>query len=316
MKILYAAANRPGSYHQMKRFLDSVQNQNHEIKLAAYKSSMGELDVDYNLDSLLNFTNPDVGISFNGNYVYYGNEIKRFNPDLIISDLELYSSILGLESGIKVWQFSPVLLYNAIGSDIKYKLGIHKNYSHLLDADHRRNSYATYVIKNSDRRLIPSHLCDSENNSIIGSEFEWVRPNFILADDSKEINYTVVMQGPNKKIINDLKDKDAVLFSEFSKETYDKLLSLDIDSIEYKSYIENCKFYICDGSEVFLADAFYNQKFSTVFPRYDDIESLTCSMINEYFGFGKVSTGEFYSGEPGKILINDNVKFISEYLGE
>jgi hypothetical protein len=98
MKILYAAGNRLGSYYQLKRFLNSVSKQNHNIKIAAYKNSTGDLNTDYTLDCLLNFTSPHTTFSFNGNYTYYSNEIKRFNPDLIISDFEIYTSIIAAQN--------------------------------------------------------------------------------------------------------------------------------------------------------------------------------------------------------------------------
>src|SRR5277367_870732 len=100
MKILYAAGNRSGSFFQMKRFLDTIQN--HTVKIAAYKKSSGNINIDYTLDALLNFSGHNENIAFNGNFIYYCKEIERFAHDLIISDFEIYTSIYAIEHNIPI----------------------------------------------------------------------------------------------------------------------------------------------------------------------------------------------------------------------
>jgi hypothetical protein len=180
VKILYAAGNRPGSFLQMQRFLQSVKNQNHIIKLAAYKSSMGNLFIDYTLDCLLNFTNTNSNISFNSNYNYYYNEIRRFAPNLIISDFEIYTSIIAIETNIKLWIASPVLLFYALNKKLKDEIGIYKNYSYLFNAKSTKKNYIRYLLHNSDKLFIISHLCDFNKRPELLPKYEWVRPEFIL----------------------------------------------------------------------------------------------------------------------------------------
>jgi hypothetical protein len=255
MKILYAAGNRPGSFHQMERFLQSVQRQNHTIKLAAYQSSIGDIFVDYTLDCLLNFTNINSNISFNSNYNYYYNEIKRFAPDLIISDFEIYTSIIAIEANIKLWIASPVLLFYALKKRLKDEIGIYKNYSYLFNAKSTKKNYIRYILHNSDKLFVMSHLCDLKNKPNLLYKYEWVRPEFILLDNA----YTI----PS------------------------------------------------DGTETSLADAFYNQQYCISHPRYDDIESIICSFANAYYNLGSnVQT----LPKQINIKIDDNVKFLSEYL--
>lgn len=310
MKILYAAGNRLGSFYQLKRFLESVQGK-HTVKVAAYKISMGNLDIDYNLDSLLNFTNPK-NISFNGNYTYYHNEVKKFGPDLIISDMEIYSSILANELNIKLWQVSPVNLYHALENDVKNKISIYKNYSYLLESNHKRSEYINYILNNSDRKFVLSHLCDSPNRPRLINGYEWARPSFILGEGANNATTVIVLAKNNKNIINDFKDKNSILFSPFFYEKYNKIIMEDIDSNIYRNSFENCEKYITDGTASFLADGFYNEKYCFSVPRYDDIETIIGSYMNEYCGIGKMSI----SGIQSLIDINidDNTKFISEYL--
>lgn len=313
MRILYAAGNRLGSYYQLKRFLDSIASKKYTVKVAAYKKSLGDLDADYTLDCLLNFTNPDGPPSFNGNYAYYRNEIKRFNPDLIISDLELYSSIIASELKIKLWQASPLNIYYALNSKTKQNVGIHKNYSHLIESNHKRSECLSDVLNYSDRKFVLSHLCDCENPPGLIEGFEWARPDFILGENVDKYHYLVALARSNKKIINEFKNKHAVLFSPYIFEKYDMMVVADIDSDAYKNALENCKVFISDGTAVFLADAFYNQKYSISIPRYDDIETIVSSYMNEHCGVGKIE-----AGPPMKvnIKINEKVKFVSEYLEE
>lgn len=310
MKILYSAGNRLGSYYQLKRFLESIKNKNHIVKIAAFKKSLCNLNADYMLDSLLNFTNPGGPVSFNGNYSYYRNEIKRFNPDLIISDYEIYTSMLATELKIKLWQYSPINIYHALDKKTKQNIGIHKNYSHLIESNHKKSEYVDYVMSYSSRKFALSHLCDCDNRpELIG--FEWARPSFILGEDVDVCKYVIALAASNKKIIDEFKNKDAILLTPYALEKYDTMKVADIDSDHYKNALLNCKACINDGTAAFLADSFYNEKYSFSIPRYDDIEPIICSYMNEYCGVGRINFG---TPQKVDVKINESVKFISEYL--
>jgi hypothetical protein len=312
MKILYAAGNRLGSYYQLKRFLNSVSKQNHNIKIAAYKNSTGDLNTDYTLDCLLNFTSPHTTFSFNGNYTYYSNEIKRFNPDLIISDFEIYTSIIAAELNIKLWQYSPINIYYALDQQTKQKILIHKYYSHLLEENIKRLEYINSAFDMSNRRFVLSHLCDNEKKPNLTNNFEWVRPSFILGAESNNFQVVIALAKTNKDLIN---NKNAVMFLPALFEKYDNLTMENINNEKiYKGSIESCKTFVSDGTATFLADAFYNQKYCYSAPRYDDLESVACSRINEYYDLGSIDLS--CHPKQVKININKNVKFISEYLRE
>ncbi len=313
MKILYAAGNRLGSNYQLKRFLNSISNKNYNIKVAAYKKSIGDLNVDYTLDCLLNFTNPEGTISFNNNYSYYYNQVKRFSPDLIISDFDIYSSVLANDLNIKLWQYSPINLYYALDNKTKKSVAIHKYYSHIIESDHKKFDYINYVLNNSDRKFVLSHLCDCENAPTLTNNYEYARPSFVLGDDKNKIDNVVALVRSNKKIINEFKDKNSILFSPYVFEKYNKMIVEDINSDVYNSCIGNCSRFITDGVGVFLSDAFYNGHFCFSIPRLDDIESIICSYMNEFCGVGKMEIGK---PEKIKIKLDDKVKFISEYLEE
>lgn len=183
MRIFYAADNREGSYYQLLRYLPFLRSKKNTTKIAGFKKSLKNLNADYCLDALLDFRNPNGNLSFNGNFSLFSREINKFKPDLIISDFEIYSSILGIDKGIKVWQCSPVLLYYAIDDNLKRDIGIHKyNYS-LISKDRIKYDYIKNIIKNSDKKIVLSHLCDLENKPKLLDSFEWCRPEFNLSSE-------------------------------------------------------------------------------------------------------------------------------------
>jgi hypothetical protein len=293
MKILYAAGNRLGSYFQMERFLSSIKNQNHTIKLAAYRSSIGNTNVDYTLDCLLNFANPNANMSFNSNYTYYYKEIIRFAPDIIISDLEIYTSIIAIESKIKLWQASPVLLFYAFNSKLKNDIGIYRNYSYMFNANRGKKNYISYILNNSDKLFVLSHICDINDPPVLNNRYQWVRPEFVLSENIKT-DYFIAAAKKSSTIIDKFKDKKSIIYA-----------------MDHNYVVNDCKFFISDGTETFLSDAFYNQKYCISYPRYDDIESIICSYTNEYY---KLGSSQNIEQKPIHIKINDNIKFLSEHL--
>ena len=312
MKILYAADNRIGSRFQLKRFIESIKYKNIDLRIAAYKRSLGDINADYMLDSLLNITNPEE-ISHNGNFYYYSKEIQRYAPDLIISDLEIYTSIIALDLNINLWQFSPNNLYYALPYNILYKLKIHKNYFHLVDGYHKKSNFFKNIINNSSRKFVLSHLADTEHNNLLSASFEWARPNFVLGDGNKKNNRLIVLPKFNKNLVDKLNNDDSVMVSFFKHDNFTGIKN--INTIEYFKYLDNCNCLITDGTAVFLADAFYNQKYCISVPRYDDIETILGSILNKYCGLGCLLNDNIeYSNID--IRINDKVKFISEYLEE
>lgn len=189
MKILYSAGNRPGSYQQLKRYYPILQK-DHQVKFCSYKSSIKELNIDYCLDSLLNFSKPNAGISFNGNFSYLSKEIEKFKPELLISDFELYTSIIAMEQNIPIWQVSPMLLYYGLSKQLKTDLGIHKYNSHIISADRGKHQYIKNILNNSKIKIIVSHLCDIENKPDLLPGYQWCRPEFILNQIENEIVYS------------------------------------------------------------------------------------------------------------------------------
>lgn len=143
--------------------------------MAGFTKSLNNEQADWNLDALLPFANQVKLFSLNDNYYQYIDDIKDFSPDLIISDLEIYTSLAALELHIPLWQVSPILLYYGLQEN-RHKLNAH--YSFPILKDQARYNYINSIIKNADKRLIPSHLGDMIDAPSLKDNFEWVRPSF------------------------------------------------------------------------------------------------------------------------------------------
>jgi hypothetical protein len=245
VRILYAAGNRVGSREQLKRVISSIDGNSHELRISAYSKSMGSLDIDYNLDCLLNFTNQDGNITFNNNYLFYFNELKRYSPDLIISDLEAYTSIIGLEMSKEVWQVSPVLLYTGTNQGTKYSNNIRKNHATVINRIFTKKPYINFIINNSDKRFVYSHLCDIEKSPELLSNYEWIRPDFNLYGAAK---------GEAISINNgsEIQLSDAFYNEEFS---FSKIDHKDIESIVCAHYNEQFEL-----GKIITKDIHYNKE--------------------------------------------------------
>ena len=317
MRILYAASNRIGSFFQLKRFLDRFSSL-HTVKVAAYKSSSGNLNIDYTLDSLINFTSASDTISFNNeNYKKYGSFVRSFKPDLIISDLEIYTSTLAIENKIKIYQVSPILIYYATPNEVKYNLGIYKNSPYLFNKTKIKNDYINFILNNSDKNIVLSHFCDVENIFELKDKFVWCRPDYVLVDDNKiEYDFLSASIENNKKILNLLDNKKSVIFSSFYYEQFDNIKMKNIlNDKEYPEYLSRSKSVICNGESDILSDAFYNMKPVCIAPQQNDMESIVMSKYTEYYRLGKVSDINLDDIKIN-IKLNENVKSLSAHIKE
>lgn len=220
LKILYVAGNRDSSFYSLNRFIDTYK-QFYNIKIAAYSRSIKNINVNWNLDCLLDFTHKRNTITFNNsNYNLFKREVKRFGPDIIISDLELYSSFVAIELGIKLWQLSPVLLH--YGTTESYD--IYKKYSYIFYRDVDYQNLIKKVLNYSDRKFILSHLGDSVSPPVLKDGFEWLRPNYIEMNSnarlqaSNAINLAdLYFSGKGSSTVIDFRDQESIVTGIFNK---------------------------------------------------------------------------------------------------
>lgn len=326
MKILYAASNNENAKIQLLRFLRAIEGKPYTVKVAAYKRSSPNVNIDWTLDCLQNIFKPDHISLDNDNFQTYFDQVKYFAPDLIISDMEYFTSYIAGVLGVALWQCSSSLINFAVTDQEKYNLGLFKRYSFLLEKNNPlKTQRQVNVIDNSNCNFVYSHLGDCESPPTLKDGFEWVRPYHTVGKDSVPCRHNLVsgMLRNNKSIFNLLRRyPDSVAFTEFCQEQHTNLLLKDIENQEeYFCNLKNSNLFICEGQTSFLADAFYNNKYSVVMPNFKDLECVTNSIFSEH---RKLSSTVYESTEELEEFINrpivshysDRVQFLHERLDE
>ena len=292
MKILYAAGNSLDSKLNLERIIENLHKK-YDIKVAAYKKStpnpLSNVKVSFTLDFLLG-NKKNVFYTDTDAYSLYYEQVKSFAPDLIISDIEYFTSSIGMDLDIPVWQVSPFLLKDAFPRH-PFKMNIYAKHFNINKSFHET---LNNMIANSNKLFVYSHLADidyKKNAETTFTNAKFIRPYFKIGNDSKlcKHNLMCVLENNNKLIINNIKNnKDVMLFSEFSNEKYYNFTSKDIrNEKEYYCNLKNCDFFICEGQSVCLADAFYNNKFVFNYVNYNDANSIINSLLGEKFNLSK-----------------------------
>ena len=297
MKILYAAGDSSNSKICLERFHNVISNNeklnnNLLIKYSVFKKSKPYFDIDWCLDCLFDIQRPDhFKLSDNDNLSIYYDQVKYFNPDLIISDLEFFSSYIGGVLNIPVWQCSSSLLNEGLQKTEKYNIGFHKKYSFLYNKKTDTKNVIINSILNSENNFVYSHFGDIDTPPKLKSNFQWIRPYFLVGKKNKLCSHNIVAalsNFTNKKIFEELYHKDdTIIFSLFKEEFGNFQIKSIYDYQEYICNLYNSNYYITQGQSNFLADAYYNGKYSFIYPDFNDIECLANSMFSEKFKFAK-----------------------------
>ena len=321
IKILYAASNNINSKISLDRFLNYVDD-SFTLKVAAFKKSSPSMNIDYTLDCLLNIFEPEHFSLENDNLQIYFEQIKNYKPDLIISDLEFFTSYVGNILNIPVWQCSSSLLTYGLSFKNKYESGIHKKYSYLFNKNQRHNQKIINIVENSDLNLVYSHFGDLESSPELKNNFHWIRPYHYIGKKSLTCKHNIIAANinHNNKILSLLRNNnDCVLFAEFLEGYYDNILIKNIyNQEEYFCNIANSNSYICEGYTNFLADAFYNKKFSAVFNNLESAEQVLNNIFTEKFNLGKIIYNENDLNnlvqEEINYTYNKNIMFLHEKI--
>lgn len=287
IKILYAASDNENSRIQLARFLKAIKDKPYIVKVAAYKKSSPKgISIDWTLDCLRNIFKPDLLSLDNDNFFTYLEQIKYYNPDLIISDLEYFTSFIANNLNIKLWQCSSSLINLAVTIESRHNVGFSKQYSYLIRKETRPQRIVN-ILDNSERNFVYSHFGDLIVGPQLKEGYEWIRPYHEVSQYYAPCAHNIVagLHKNNKKIFHLLERyPDSVAFSDFSEENYSNLLLKDINnSEEYICNLGNSKLFVCEGQTSFLADAYYNNKYSVVIVDFNDTECVMNSSFSEKF---------------------------------
>lgn len=320
MKILYAASNNQNARTQLSRFMKAMEGEEHQIKIAAYKQSTPKgLNIDWTLDALLNIYRPELLSLNNDNLGIYYEQLKQFAPDLIISDLEYFTSYLANILNITLWQCSSSLLKYGLAST--YNLGLFKYYAHSLNRDPQHTQRTVNLIDNSNLNLVYSHFGDAKSPPELRENFEWIRPYHQVAKLAVPCEHYVVagFSEADARVVGILKKyPDSVVFMESCAEKYHNVYVKDIgNEDEYYCNLRNCIHFVCQGQASFLADAFYNAHYSIIYPNYEDAESIINSHLSKKLRLGDiVYQGLGRTFEMPLPVCDDSIKYLHEKIKE
>jgi hypothetical protein len=325
LKILYAASNHSGAKIQLTRFMRAMQDKPYIVKVAAYKKSSPRINIDWTLNCLLNIYKPDLLSLDNDNFSIYLDQVKYFSPDLIISDLEYFTSQVASILNITIWQCSSSILNFALSHEEKYNLGAFKHYSYILNRHPLHTQRTVNLLDNANVNFVYSHLGDIQNSPKLKNQFEWVRPYYVIGKPSIPCKHNVVAAtlDNNKRVIHLLKQhSDSVVFSDFDGEEYSNLLMKDIgNEAEYSCNLKNSNVFVCEGQTSFLADAFYNQKYSVILT---DLKNAECILNTAFAEKAQIGSAIYnsqvdlnvYMDKQINNQLNDSCKFLHERIDE
>ena len=326
LKILYAAANNENAKIQLDRFIKAMVGKPYTIKIAAYKkSSPLNLSIDWTLDCLLNIFKPDYVSLDNDNFSIYFEQIKYYAPDLIISDMEYFTSYIANVLNVTLWQCSSSLINWGIITSQKYNLGLFKTYSYLFNKNPLQSQRIINIVDNSNYNFVYSHLGDTEQPPTLKEGFNWIRPYHTVGKDSIPCRHNIIAASPdnNKDIIDLLKKySDSIIFTDSCEESYTNVQLKKLEQQEeYFCNLKNSNLYICGGQTSFLADAFYNNKYSIVLTNFKDLECIMNSMFSDHL---KLSTSIYntkenlnkFMNQSVTYTYNDQIKFLHEWIEE
>jgi hypothetical protein len=277
IKILYAAGNTYESKLQLERFIEHVDYQKINIKIAGYKNYCIENCTNWILDTC-NLPDKSGKYLFSNNKYLdiYEEQIKKFDPDLIISDLEIYTSYLALKLNKKLWHVSNKLYNFAIAKIYKEHINIHRFYQSLYEHSHFYKSIYD-LIQSADKNFVYSHFCDIEEKIFLKEGFNLIRPYYYSGKNSNVAKHKYVAAHSRKfELINYLSDlkEDAVLFSEKIIPYHNLICKNYKDKEEYALNVSNCEVFVCHGEESFISDAFYNKRKIKILPDQTSRENM------------------------------------------
>jgi len=325
MKILYAAANNENAKIQLTRFIQAMKDKPFTVKVAAYKkSSPVGMNVDWTLDALLNIFKPETLTTESDSFDIYYNQIKYYQPDLIISDLEYFTSYIANLLNVTLWQCSSSLLNFAV--EHKYDIGLFTKYSYLMGKNNAlRTQRQVNIIDNSNYNFVYSHFGDTADPPTLKENYGWVRPYHTLGKESVPCQHNIMAAtlGNNRQLMHILKSYgDSVVFTEYPHEKHSGLWLKDIkNQEEYFCNLKNCNLFICEGQTSFLADAFYNGKYCMTLTNFHDLECIMNSIYSEHLKLSSMlypidANLEARLGATVTNSHNEKVRYLHEWVEE
>lgn len=267
MKILYSVRDSFSAVEQLKLF-----KQEHNCKTMGFYNSTNQLEVvDWLLDGLYLNSSPKESLVLTKKYKYklpkinanlfdfLLEDIKKYNPNLIISDLEPISAFIAKILDIPYWKVSSlhIIDYAKLPKGLLNK-SVFNNINYYLRS-----------LPKSNRTFIISPFADFYEFEL-NKEAEWLCPYYDKNNKIQSENFTIIHQS-RKKLQQSLAD--------YGLDVYDNSENLDF---------KNCNWVLTDGLSSNISKALYaglGNIYSTC--NIQDFETQINSSLIEYLDLGK-----------------------------
>jgi len=267
VKILYSVRDSFSAVEQLRFF-----KKEHDCKTMGFYNSIKQLEVvDWLLDGLYLNSSPKESLFLTKKYKcklpkvnanlfdLLLQDIEKYKPNLIISDLEPVSAFIAKILDIPYWKVSSLHIID----HAKLPKG-------LLNKKIFNNiNYHLRALPKSDRTLIISPFADFYELEL-SQEAEWLCPHYDKNNEIQSENFTVIHQS-RKNLQQSLSD--------YGLDVYDNCENLDF---------ENCNWILTDGLNSNISKALYaglGNIYSTYSPK--DLETQINSFLIEYLDLGK-----------------------------
>jgi hypothetical protein len=150
-----------------------------------------------------------------------------------------------------------------------------------------------------------------------------VRPYHQIAKKSIPCQHDIIagLSSRDAKLLAILGEcPDAVVFMDAPTETYRNLRVKDIGmQEEYYCNLGNSPVFVCQGQASLLADAFYNEKPSHIYPDYNDVEAIINSKLSVRLQLGQIKTYLAYIALPDNIVkptYHSSIEYLHEKINK
>jgi hypothetical protein len=229
--------------------------------------------------------------------------------------MEYYTSLIGITHNIPVIQYSSYALKYAV----KHKCDLNSNLSILPDVSKIEQDRMKMLIENSSKTFINSHLGDAGLKLQLKDNVCWCRPYYTTGMSYVKSDCSEIAAGniTNIEYIQYLrKTKTAILFTD-ANINFSNITIKDLYSNEYSQYLNDCKYYISEGTPILLADSYYNNKFNLVLTDKYNLNDLTTAFIAQKYNHCQILfrlNNSIKEDTSFNVNIRDDIKSIDEEL--
>lgn len=272
------------------------------------------MHLDWCLDALQDVFNQSRISLDNNNLEIYAEQVKAYNPHLIISDLEPYTSYVGEQFDFTVWNVSPLLILHP--NVICEPLSVVYKYQIPLTTNPLSKDIYKFIITNANRNFIYSPFCDMPKPPSLIEGYSWIRPYHYKgsASETCKHNFVVAYHKENKKLAK-IEDNDLILFADPTRHIKKSKSIFDTD--EYACNIKNAKCCINQGITDLLSDALYNNKSPIIIPDMLDPEVAMNVALLEHYNLGNIAFDgniDNIEQKENNIPLNENVRFLHQEI--